>query len=102
MVLVSFRSLSLPTMVITILLSFLIKVPSLVSTPAMHLIILYGAASILIQYKPRMLHRLSHLVTHPRAAAKRGPLQSLLSFSSSCLREALDRVFSFRSLWRLQ
>ena len=54
--------------------------PSSLCTHALHLIILDGTASTLIQYKPRMIHRLSHLVTHPRAAAERGPLQSLLSF----------------------
>ena len=66
-----------------------IKVPSLVSTRALHLIILHGTASTLAKYKYRMLHRISHLAMHPRAA-KRVPLHCLVSFSSSCLREASD------------
>ena len=66
---------------------------SLFVLSALHLIILYGIASILVKYKTRMLPRISHLVTRPRI---------LVSFSSTCLREASDCVFSFRSLWRLQ
>ena len=67
---------------------------SLFVLSALHLIILYGIASILVKYKTRMLPRISHPVTRPRI---------LVSYSSSCLREASDLcIFSFRSLWRLQ
>ena len=54
---------------------------SLFVLSALHLIIVYGIASILVKYKTRMLPRISHLVTRPRI---------LVSFSSSCLREASD------------
>ena len=93
-VLVSFRSLSLPVVHYHFLVfSHQGHLPHLYSCSALDNLGWNSINLILIRYKSRMLHRLSHLVMLSRAA-KRGPLQSLVSFSSS--REASDCVSSLR------